>query len=92
MLDLTRTTPSFPLGRTVATPGAATSGVDLQKLLWRHHRGDWGDLSADDAALNDKALADGSRLLSAYLTPAGKIYVITEWDRSSTCCMLANEY
>jgi len=92
MIDLTRTTPRFPLGRTVATPGAVASGVDLAKLLWRHHRGDWGDLSADDAALNDQALADGSRLLSAYLTPAGKIYIITEWDRSSTCCMLANEY
>lgn len=92
MLDLTRTTPRFPLGRTVATPGALATGVDLQKLLWRHHRGDWGDLCAEDAALNDQALGDGGRLLSSYLTPAGKIYVITEWDRSSTCCLLASEY
>ncbi len=92
MLDLTRTEPRFPLGRIVATPRALASGVDLQKLVWRHHRGDWGDLSAEDRALNDQALGDGGRLLSAYLTPAGKIYVITEWDRSSTCCLFASEY
>ena len=37
-------TPRFPLGRTVATPGALALGIDLASYLRRHHCGDWGDL------------------------------------------------
>jgi hypothetical protein len=92
MLDLTRTQPRFPLGRTVATPAVLAAGVNLQRLLWRHHRGDWGDLDHEDSALNEQALIDGGRILSAHQTPAGRIYIITEADRSSTCCLFASEY
>ena len=45
--------PRFPLGRTLATPGALALGVDLAAYLRRHHCGDWGDeLDAEDKQMN----------------------------------------
>jgi hypothetical protein len=83
---------SFELGRIVATPGAIDLDVDLAGLLARHSRGDWGDLGAFDRRENDRALKTGERLLSAYDTPAGRLWIITEADRSSTCLLLPEEY
>ena len=86
--------PRFPVGMTYATPGALALNVDLTRYLRRHHCGDWGDeLCAEDKAANEQALKDGSRLLSCYRTPAGdRLYIITEWDRSTTTIMLPSEY
>jgi hypothetical protein len=82
----------FPLGACVATPSALDLDVDLAGLLARHSRGDWGDLGAFDRRENDRALKTGERLFSAYETPAGRLWIITEWDRSSTCLLLPSEY
>lgn len=85
--------PRFPLGRTVATSGAIALGIDLTRYLFRHHCGDWGDLCLDDKQANENALIEGARVLSCYKLPEGhKIFIITEWDRSSTCVMLSEEY
>jgi hypothetical protein len=85
--------PRFPLGRTVATAGAIALGIDLTRFLFRHHCGDWGDLCDEDKQANEDALIHGDRILSSYRLPDGrKIFIITEWDRSSTCVMLAEEY
>lgn len=85
--------PRFPLGRTVATAGAIALGIDLSHYLHRHHCGDWGDLCQDDKQVNENALIHGERILSCYQLPEGrKIYIITEWDRSSTCVMLSEDY
>jgi hypothetical protein len=89
--------PKFPLGRLVATPGAlealAESGQSPAFFLEKHVSGDWGEVDAEDGRANDQALVDGSRLLSAYKTLKGdRIWVITEADRSSTCCLLPSEY
>lgn len=86
-----------PLGRIVATPGALDAGAPYPgcfvDMLTRHQRQDWGDLEPDDRMLNDKALDDGGRLLSAYHLPDGtKVWVITEADRSATTIMLPSEY
>ncbi|RYD49584.1 MAG: hypothetical protein EOP83_24970 [Verrucomicrobiaceae bacterium] len=86
--------PRFPLGNTYATPGALALNVDLTKYLRRHHYGDWGEeLCDEDKEANEHALKDGTRLLSCYRTPAGdRLYIITEWDRSSTTILLPEEY
>ena len=83
-----------PLGRVVATLGAlATFGHEgCFLLLSRHVGGDWGDLDGHDYRTNEQALKTGARLLSAYDTPAGRAWVITEADRSSTCVLLPSEY
>ena len=77
MVDFAR--PKFSLGRTVATPAALRvieqAGQSPAEFLDRHIRGDWGDLSADDRALNDEAVQDGSRIFSAYVTRAGAEYL-----------------
>ena len=69
------TAKKFSLGRIVATPGAlealAAAGQSADEFLARHVCGDWGDLDPEDKSLNDAALIDGSRILSAYKTRNG---------------------
>ncbi len=88
--------PEFNLGRCCITPGAQTlleeQGVTPLSLLHRHVTGDWGDLSEEDKSANTNALAFGQRLLSCYELAGGKVYVITEWDRSATTILLPSEY
>jgi hypothetical protein len=87
----------FQIGRLVATPGAIDaledSGQRPTDFLSRHIQADWGQVGAEDWKLNDQALVNGERLLSAYKTLKGvKIWIITEADRSSTCVLLPEEY
>lgn len=88
----------FPLGQTVATPGAlealAEEGCGVSELLSRHVAGDWGDLSQDDKAENASALTGELRIFSSYVLPRtkAKVWVITEADRSSTTLLLPDEY
>jgi len=86
----------FSLGRTVATRGALQfveqHGIDHVALIFRHASGDWGDLDKDDVKANQDAVAYGGRIFSSYVFPQGKLYILTEADRSSTCLMCAEEY
>ena len=87
----------FPLGKTLATPGALVVmqglGISPIALLSRHRRGDWGDLDEEDKQRNDEALQDGSRIFSAYqVAETVKFWVITEADRSATTILLPEEY
>jgi hypothetical protein len=95
-------TPKFGMGQTVATPGALAAvhqaGQSVLQILARHAACDWGDLGDEDKRLNDEALKDGSRLLSAYTLRTGaRIWVITEavgedGQRASTYLLLPEEY
>ena len=85
----------FNPGTIVATPGAlelAEQGIDLLSYLQRHLHGDWGDLCPEDKAENNHSLRLGFRLLSAYQTPFGALWIITEADRSATTFLLPDEY
>ncbi len=89
----------FPLGRIVATRGLVATGIDIHPLLQRHASGDWGDICPGDEGLNDNALQDGDRLMSVYkdagLGAGGEaitVWIITEADRSSTTCLLPEDY
>ncbi|GHD81592.1 hypothetical protein ACFSQE_01250 [Vogesella fluminis] len=93
----------FPAGQLVATPAAlallAEHDIDPASLLTRHLAGDWGDaLCSDDAALNDAALTNGARLLSAYrLGGNAVVWIITEaeddrGDRAATTILLPEDY
>jgi hypothetical protein len=87
----------FTLGKLVATPGAlealATSGENAAKYISRHVAGDFGDIDQEDKRLNDEAIEQGERILSAYVLKTDeRIWIITEADRSSTCILLPSEY
>ena len=94
--------PDFSIGKLLATPAAVEAleeaKVDIIDLVERHIAKDWGDLSEDDWRLNDEALHDGSRILSAYILPTDvKIWIITEatdenGERAATTALLPEEY
>jgi hypothetical protein len=74
------------------------SGQEAAFFLDRHSTGDWGKVCPEDAQLNDEALKDGGRIISAYSTLKGvKIWIITEatddnGQRFATTIMLPDEY
>jgi len=86
---------SLPLGRIIATRNALDTipTPSILTALDRHQRCDWGDVCPDDRTANDRALDEGSRILSVYKTPAGTpFWIITEWDRSATTVLLPEDY
>lgn len=90
-------TVALELGTTVVTAGVsewldASRRVAVSRCLVRHHRGDWGEVCEEDAGLNDAAVRDGCRILSAYTVEETKLWVITEWDRSVTTVLFPEEY
>lgn len=84
------------LGRVVATPGALEivrdHSVNVAQLVRRHAAGDWGTLCAEDRRANARALRTGARVMSVYETAGGRLWVITEADRSATTVLLPSEY
>lgn len=58
----------------------------------RYLKQDWGDISEEDKTLNDKALAEGTRILASYNYGIDKVWIITEAGRSSTCFLFPEEY
>ncbi len=92
----------FELGQTVVTSGVNELVKKLPKLekfinqcIWRHRTGDSGDICQEDKDMNFHAMMLGNRILSSYNTddvPDGKLWVITEADRSVTTVLLPNEY
>jgi hypothetical protein len=86
----------FPLGRTVATPGAleilSAVGVSPLALITRHQSGDWGDVPPQDAAENELSVLEGFRILSSYRVGRDRLWVITEADRSVTTILKPDEY
>jgi hypothetical protein len=92
----------FEPGQLAATPDAldalTQSGQEPTFFLERHLQGDWGEVDAEDWKLNDQALLDGSRILSAYRTLKGvRIWIITEavgddGRRASSVILLPSNY
>ena len=88
----------FPLGRLVATPGSlallTSAGENPVALLGRHQTGDWGAVPPADARENDLSVRQGFRIVSSYSVggDGAKVWIITEWNRSSTCILLPEEY
>jgi hypothetical protein len=86
----------FPLGRLVITPVALDfcneHRIDPLALVVRHVNGDFGDVCKEDWEANVRAIQEGTRIFSSYQFEAGKVWIITEADRSSTCILLPDDY
>ena len=88
----------FPLGRIVATVAANEALKEAQAdpfvFLALHVNGNWGDVCKADKKENDRAVKNGSRILSSCKLPVTgeKIWIITEADRSCTTILLPGDY
>ncbi len=89
----------FSIGQAVATPAVlevlAAAETSPTELLARHQSGDWGEVPPEDARENEHSVRRGFRVLSSYPvgeSGEGRVWIITEADRSSTCLLLPSEY
>jgi hypothetical protein len=86
----------FELGAVVGTPAALNTlgwaNVAPSELVGRHASGDWGDLCEHDRCENERSLQHGWRVMSSYPVGGGRVWVITEADRSVTTILLPEEY
>lgn len=88
-------TQKFELGQVLITPGAyeELNLRDAAEGLMRHASGDFGLVSDEDKALNEEAMYNEGRILSAYRDRLDvKYWIITEYDRSATTILLPSEY
>lgn len=95
-----RSESTFQLGRPSASEGVADRAAQDAKFatfcyqcLRRHADGDWGCISMADTTRNERAIREGSRVLSAYRRRGcPEIWIVTEADRSATRIMFPMEY
>lgn len=68
--------------------------LEVYQAFEKYVNCEWGDLDPEDKELNDNAVQEpgSDRILAAYKLSKGKIYIITEWDRSYTMLMFAEDY
>ncbi len=90
---------NFNPGQILTTRGAAGTfyGSEIRHAVNRHLGLDWGDICKSDKKLNDEALTDGSRIMSAYTYRGRRVYIITEavgmdGKRECTTVLLPDEY
>lgn len=87
-------------GSTVVTRGIAAkiekSKLFAQEVIFHHGRflqKDWGDVSENDKEMNDlNATGEEGSLMGAYETSEGRIWIMTEHDRSVTTILFPDEY
>lgn len=86
----------FELGQVRVTAGVfdGENQNEVQAVLRRHVKGDWGEVDDTDKAANNLALVSGGSLLSAYTlsTTGDLVYVYTDTDHKLTTILLPSEY
>ena len=91
---------NYSLGKVVMTNGINSKMAENKKFsdeimncFKKYMVCDWGDMCNEDKEMNDNALRTGTaRVLASYDTSEGKVYIITEQNRSYTTILFANEY
>lgn len=88
----------FDLGQVVMTNriNEKLNVSQISNLLTRYVSEDWGELGEEDKAMNDSAVKNNDdRIFAKYILDDDKnnpIYIITEYDRSCTTILFADEY
>lgn len=90
----------FKLGQTVVTRRInerIANDFEFAKFITnsfaKYLQCDWGELCEEDKALNDSAVKNNNdRILAKYSYNNEDIYIITEWDRSTTTILFTDEY
>lgn len=91
---------NYFLGKTVATKEIHSTisknkkfANEITNCLQKYITCDWGQISQEDKEMNNNAVkTDDGRIFAAYDTSEGKVYIITEHDRSATTILFAYEY
>ncbi len=84
----------FEMGKVYVTHAVHQSVPPEQIALAvaRHSMCDWGSLCDEDRKSNERAILQGGRLFSRYLTEDGEaFYVITDAGRGITTVLLPSE-
>jgi len=71
---------------------SAVFAAEISTAFRRYQLHDWGKLCEEDRLQNDEAMQNGERVLAAYPTTKGTVWIITEWDRSVTTILFPSEY
>lgn len=89
----------FKKGKIVVTCGVNEAiceseqfSKDVLRSFVRYSCCDWGEMCNEDIETNNYALKNGGRIFASYETCKGKIWIITEWDRSVTTVLFPSEY
>lgn len=89
----------FKLGRQVVSQKISIEllesklfSIEIFKAMERFCNKDWREIGEEDKAANEQALIEGNRIMGAYQTCKGKIWIITEADRSVTTVLFPSEY
>ena len=88
----------FELGLLLVTNGindkldSVRFSKEITVALQRFTNADSGEMDPEDIEANNEALRNGERLFAAYETSEGKIWIITEADRSATTILFPDEY
>lgn len=86
----------FRIGTVVGTRGAAEvmAKHDLHPLVIAamHASGIWGDIPAEDARLNERAVITGDRIMSVYRFGTDTLWVITDAGHETTTILTPDEY
>jgi len=90
------------LGQTYITPGAQAlllrARLPAMALLALHAQGEWGALDETDRVANERALFDGSRVVSRYeVLYREAVLIVTDasdsnGERTATTLLLPSEY
>lgn len=67
----------------------------IAHILHRFLNNDWGNLCKSDCRINQQAMQEGGRILGAYNTARGRVYVITDDAKATptvTTILYADEY
>lgn len=92
--------PTIELGRIIQTERINEAKMnnsrfrkEVDRSFLKYCYADFSDMSQEDIDLNKSAITNGDdRIFGAYNTSLGKIYIITEHDRSYTTILFADEY
>jgi hypothetical protein len=97
---------TFEIGQVVATRAVWELMDEYEEFndfvsgcLSRYILYDWGDTCEEDWETNNKAAFNGERVLAVYNIPETiesrleeHLWIITEWDRSTTTLLFPSDY
>ncbi len=100
LLSLLFQSPFFPLGRIIIREPVLSLicedegfSKEVYSALNRYCQKDWGNLSDSDCLLNESAVRErNDRILAAYNTKEGAIYVETHFECNLTYVYFASDY